>query len=377
MASTTLDEIDCRLALARAPGLHAGHLREAGALNAPGQLVGLRADQLRTRGIPQAASAWLAHPDEGILHQDRRWLEDSGAQLIGCDGASYPPLLAELASAPVALYLRGRPEILLSAQLAIVGSRNPTVGGERTAREFAHFLARAGLTITSGLASGIDASAHEGALDGAAGGRGATVAVLGCGLDETYPPENRDLAERILAQGGALASEFPPGTPPLRQNFPRRNRLISGLSLGTLVVEAARHSGSLITARLAAEQGREVYAIPGSIHNPLTRGCHELLRQGARLVESADEILAELRIPFTKQHITESTPAIAQRALAATALDKDYEILLDALGFEPQSVDSLVDRTGLPSPSLASMLLILELEGRVGSHPGGRYVRVG
>ncbi len=376
MAGATLDEIDCRLALARAPGLHAGHLREAEALTAPAQLVGLRADELRARGVPQAAAAWLARPDEDILHDDRRWLEDSGADLIGCDSASYPPLLAQLASAPVAIYLKGRPEILLSAQLAIVGSRNPTAGGERTAREFAEFLARAGLTITSGLALGIDSSAHEGALDGAADGRGATVAVLGCGLDETYPPENRELAERILSQGGALASEFPPGTAPRRENFPRRNRLISGLSLGTLVVEAARHSGSLITARLAAEQGREVYAIPGSIHNPLTRGCHELLRQGARLVESADEILSELRIPFTKQDITESAQATAPRAFAAPGLDKEYEILLDALGFEPQSVDALVDRTGLPSPSLASMLLILELEGRVGSYPGGRYVRV-
>ena len=367
-----MDEATRWLALARAPGLHAGHLRDAGALAAPAQLVGLVARDLVARGIPETAAGWLARPDAGTLQGDRRWLETAGVQLIGCDGERYPPLLGQVESAPVALYLLGEADALLSAQLAIVGSRNPTPGGARNARDFAEFLARAGLTITSGLALGIDSSAHEGAL--AAQGR--TVAVLGCGLDQVYPPENRELAARIVAQGGALISEFPPGTAPRRENFPRRNRLISGLSLGTLVVEAARQSGSLITARLATEQGREVFAIPGSIHNPLSRGCHQLLRQGAKLVETAADILSELKIPFTKQDITESGPATQARPGAAPGLDKEYEILLDALGFEPQSIDALVDRTGLPSPSLASMLLILELEGRVGLHPGGRYARV-
>jgi DNA processing protein len=179
-----------------------------------------------------------------------------------------------------------------------------------------------------------------------------------------------------LAQGGALVSEFPPGTPPRRDNFPRRNRLISGLSLGTLVVEAARQSGSLITARLAAAQGREVFAIPGSIHNPLARGCHELLRQGAKLVESGADILSELKIPFTKQEVTWATSEAPTAGVVSPELDKDYEILLDALGFEPASIDTLVERTGLPSSNLASMLLILELEGRVGLHAGGRFTRV-
>jgi DNA processing protein len=368
MRETTPADIESLLALVRAPGLHAGHVRAAAEATTASGLVGRPAAELRARGLPLAAAAWLAQPDARALADDRGWLERTGAELVGCGDARYPPLLAALADAPVALFVRGQADCLLTAQLAIVGSRNPTAAGARTAREFAACLAGAGLTITSGLALGIDAAAHEGAL--AAGGR--TIAVLGCGLDEPYPPENAALAERIVAGGGALVGEFPPGSPPLPANFPRRNRLISGLSLGTLVVEAARRSGSLITARLAAEQGREVFAIPGSIHNPLARGCHQLLRQGAKLVESADDVWAELKIPFTKQDITES----GKPDVRAAGLDKDYEILLDALGFEPQSVDALVDRTGLPSPSLASMLLILELEGRVGLHPGGRYVRV-
>jgi DNA processing protein len=373
MRRQAIDEATSALALARAPGLHADHLRAAQAQGGASSLVGTSAAELAGRGIPEAAAAWLARPDATVLDSDRRWMASAGVQLVGCESPLYPPLLRLIATAPVALYVKGDAEVLLSAQLAIVGSRNPTATGARTASEFAQYLARGGLTITSGLALGIDAAAHAGALRG--GGR--TVAVLGCGLDEIYPPENGALAAHIVAGGGALVSEFPPGTPPRRENFPRRNRLISGLSLGTLVVEAARASGSLITARLAAEQGREVFAIPGSIHNPLARGCHQLLRAGAKLVETADDVLSELRIPFTKQDITESPDQAAEGGAASPALDKDYEILLDALGFEPQSIDVLVDRTGLPSPHLASMLLILELEGRVGLHPGGRYARLG
>lgn len=367
-----MDDIDRALALARAPGLNLDQLRTAGASDAPRELVGVAAAELAARGIPAAAASWLAHPDRRTLHDDRRWLESAGLQLIGCDSERYPPLLRQIPSAPAALYVRGDPAALHSAQLAIVGSRNPTAGGARTARDFAAFLAHQGLAITSGLALGIDAAAHEGAL--AAQGR--TIAVLGSGLDRLYPPENGALAERIVAGGGTVLTEFPPGTGPHRENFPRRNRLISGLSLGTLVVEAARHSGSLITARLAGTQGREVFAIPGSIHNPLTRGCHELLRQGAKLVETGADILSELEIPLINQDLMQSAGHQPPAAEGAPGLDKDYEILLDALGFEPQSIDVLVDRTGLPSPHLASMLLILELEGRVESHAGGRYVRI-
>ncbi|HVN99606.1 MAG TPA: DNA-processing protein DprA [Steroidobacteraceae bacterium] len=372
MTTRTIDEQARALALARAPGLHADHLREAASGDDPIALVGSSVARLTERGIPPAAAAWLSRPDGALLEGDRRWMQSAGVQLIGCDSERYPPLLRRIAAAPVALYLRGSAEALLSAQLAIVGSRNPTASGARTAFDFAAYLARGGLTITSGLAVGIDAQAHEGAL--AAEGR--TVAVLGCGLDTIYPPEHAPLAERIVARGGALVSEFPPGTAPQRWNFPRRNRLISGLTLGTLVVEAARQSGSLITARCAVDQGREVFAIPGSIHNPLARGCHQLLREGAKLVETAADVLSELHIPFTKQDITDSADEPGTGVPAAHGLDKDYEILLDALGFEPQSIDALVDRTGLTSPHLASMLLILELEGRVGLHPGGRYTRV-
>jgi DNA processing protein len=201
------------------------------------------------------------------------------------------------------------------------------------------------------------------------------VAVLGCGLDQIYPREHAGLAARISACG-AVVSEFPPGTPPLRPNFPRRNRLISGLSLGTLVVEATRRSGSLITARLAAEQGREVFAIPGSIHNPLATGCHALIRNGAKLVERGQDVLDEIGIHRPQQTLTAPREAAAPTAMDRRLLDKEYKILLDALGFEPSSIDSLVERSGLPSQAIASMLLILELEGAVGLQPDGRYVRL-
>jgi DNA processing protein len=265
------------------------------------------------------------------------------------------------------LYVLGSLEALHSPQLAMVGSRHPTPAGRATAREFAAWFARAGITVTSGLAFGIDAASHEGAL---AGG-GLTVAVCGTGLDRVYPPEHAALAERICAQG-ALVSELPPRTAPLRQHFPRRNRIISALSLGTLVVEAARDSGSLITARLAAEAGREVFAIPGSIHSPVSRGCHQLIKDGAKLVEEAADVLSELHISMPKEQLTASPSVSAE----GTALDNEYEMLLDALGIEPATIDTLVARTHLPAESVASMLLILELGGRVAALPGGRYGRI-
>jgi DNA processing protein len=250
----------------------------------------------------------------------------------------------------------------------MVGARNPTTLGRETATRFAEHLAHGGLVITSGLALGIDAASHRGAL----AAHGETVAVLGNGPDEVYPSEHAALA-RSIVESGLLVSEFPPGTPPRPQNFPRRNRIISGLSLGTLVVEAAVQSGSLITARLAAEQGREVFAIPGSIHSPLSKGCHRLIREGAKLVETAADVLAELQIPAPAEAPLPE-PADAQ-GVFTTLLDKDYEILLDALGFEPARVDTLVARTGLTADVVASMLLILELEGRVGQQPGGIFCR--
>ncbi|MGP8035589.1 MAG: DNA-processing protein DprA, partial [Steroidobacteraceae bacterium] len=265
------------------------------------------------------------------------------------------------------LYVQGSVPLLASPQLAMVGSRSPTPAGRATARDFAAWFAHAGLTVTSGLALGIDAASHEGALRGG----GATLAVYGTGLDRVYPPAHRELAERIRAQG-ALVSEFPPGTAPLPENFPRRNRIIAGLTLGTLVVEAARRSGSLITARLALEAGREVFAIPGSIHSPLSQGCHQLIKSGAKLVEEAQDVVTELRFLVSNEPLTE----VRMVAAAGRELDKEYEMLLDAVGFEPATIDNLVARTELPSQSIASMLLILELEGRVAALPGGRYGRI-
>jgi DNA processing protein len=268
--------------------------------------------------------------------------------------------------APPVLFVRGEPAHLADPQLAIVGSRNPTAGGRDTARAFAGALARAGLTITSGLALGIDAACHAGALDVG----GTTLAVCGHGPDQVYPREHAALAARIAA-AGALVSEFAPGTPPHRSHFPQRNRIIAGLTLGTLVIEAARESGSLITARCAGDAGREVFAIPGSIHNPLAKGCHALIRQGAKLVEDVSDIWSELPNLQLEQTLTAAQPGAAP----APRLDKAHEILLDALAFEPVSIDALIDRTGLTSESVASMLLILELGGHVESQAGGRYSR--
>ena len=256
-------------------------------------------------------------------------------------------------------------------QLAVVGSRNPTPQGRDTAFEFAQYLAERGLGIISGLAQGIDAAAHRGAL----AAQGITLAVLGSGLDVIYPRGHRDLSEAI-AQQGALVSEFPLRTAPRRANFPQRNRIIAALSLGTLVVEAARRSGSLITSRWANELGREVFAVPGSIHNPLSRGCHELIKQGAKLVETPHDILSELNFSafFAGNHPARTTSAPARRA--AAGMDNEHKILLDALGFDPADLDKLVVRTGFKPEAVSSMMLILELEGHVQAAPGGRYSRV-
>jgi DNA processing protein len=356
--------------LARTPALTAEHVHalvaEAGSL----EQALTRALHLKVE-LPNAARLYLASLDEAALAADLAWIEASRTQLLPCTSPAYPPMLARIAGAPPVLYVQGDIEVLSMPQLAMVGSRNPTAGGRDTAKEFAAFFAQAGLTITSGLALGIDAASHEGAL----AADGFTIAVCGCGLDEIYPPQNLGLATRIRERG-AVVSEFPPRAKPLRAYFPQRNRIISGLSLGTLVVEAARRSGSLITARHAVEQGREVFAIPGSIHNPLSKGCHKLIREGAKLVEIAADVLGELAIPLRGQTLT--TPVNGPGATTSTgsALDKEYEMLLDALGFEPTSIDALTGRLQLPSESIASMLLILELEGRVAPYPGGRYGRV-
>jgi DNA processing protein len=362
-----------RLAVvARAPGLSAPQLLQLEGLG-PGLAALDQPDRVALAGLGLTTSAmdWLTAPDEALIDSDLCWFDASGTGLLPATSAAYPPLLHESPDAPAVLYVRGDPRILSEPQLAMVGSRNPTAGGRSTAREFAMFYAHAGLTITSGLALGIDTACHEGAL--AAGGP--TVAVLGCGLDQIYPRENQALAERIAASG-ALITEFPPGSAPLPAYFPQRNRIIAGLSHGTLVVEAAQRSGSLITARLAGVAGREVFAIPGSIHNPLARGCHALIRQGAKLVERPEDVLCELKISLIAQLVASPPGESSGAQPRAPLLDKEYKILLDALAFEPASVDSLIERTGMNSESIASMLLILELDGHVAPHPGGRYSRM-
>ncbi len=336
------------------------------------------------RGIAAASAASLAHagvpaPARDYLSRlsprvrglctaaERAWLDHPGHHLVPFTDERYPPLLRSAAGCPIALYVAGDPQVLRDPQLAVVGSRNPTPQGRDTAFDFAETLAVRGLAITSGLAEGIDSAAHRGALRG----RGITLAVLGSGIDVVYPRSNLALA-REIERSGALVSEFPPGSPPRRGNFPRRNRIIATLSLGTLVVEAASRSGSLITARLAGEQGRELFAIPGSIHNPLSRGCHELIRQGAKLTETADDILTELNFSAF------FTPPVHPLSSAAggPGMDKDHKILLDALGFDPADLDTLVVRTGFKPEAVSSMMLILELEGHVQAAPGGRYSRV-
>jgi DNA processing protein len=368
-----LDLTPRRLAIAaRMPGLDAGKFMRLTALSPDlsilewPDLAALSALELSGTAIKS-----LLQPDDARIDADLRWLERAGHHLLPCTSVSFPDLLRQSPDAPALLYVRGNPAVLAEPQLAMIGSRNPTAGGRATARHFARRFAGMGLGITSGLAYGIDAACHEGALDA----DGVTVAVLGHGLDTVYPSEHQALAARIEVQG-ALVSEYPPGTPPLPHHFPRRNRIIAGLSSGTLVVEAAKVSGSLITARLAGVAGREVFAIPGSIHNVLARGCHELIRQGAKLVEDTSDVLAELKIFLSAQLVAAPDRATPQGVAAPRVLDKEYKILLDALAFEPASVDSLIERTGMNSESIASMLLILELDGHVAPHPGGRYSRM-
>jgi DNA processing protein len=303
------------------------------------------------------------------VERDLAWLEQPGTHLLRLGEARYPPLLRQIPYPPPLLFVHGNPDCLRRPQLAIVGTRNPTPLGRETARRFATHLAEAGLAITSGLALGIDAAAHQGAL---ASADGRTVAVMGTSLDRVYPAKHRDLAHAI-AERGVLVSELPVGTAALAENFPRRNRLISGLALGVLVVEAATRSGSLITARLAAEQGREVFAIPGSIHNPLAKGCHALIRQGAKLVETAADILEELgALAAVGAGETEPSATVP----AAAELDAEYQQLLVAMSDAPVGVDLLVERCGLTAEVVSSMLLILELEGYVAAVPGGLYCRL-
>ena len=330
---------------------------------------------LKDREFGADARAKLEAPDKAKIDRWRAWLAGENRALITFGSREYPKRLAEVADAPLALWVEGRQhELLAQPQLAMVGSRSPTADGRDTAEQFARYLAERGLTITSGLATGIDGASHRGAVDALGG----TIAVLGGGLDEIFPREHTRLAADI-ARRGLLVSEYAPGVEPQKLFFPQRNRIIAGLSLGTLVVEATRRSGSLITAKFALDFGREVFAIPGSIHNPLARGCHYLIRQGAKLVEEAADVLIELRPQLEAEGIdlVSATTDAKPPDSAPLTRDPSYENLLNALGFSPTPIAEISTRTGLTTAEVSSMLLLLELEGLVEALPGGRYSRRG
>ncbi len=360
------EELRYRLALLHVPGV--GPVAFAELMERYGGAAAL----FREGGERGALGDYLKRPDWEAVKRDLAWAEEPDCRILTLNGADYPPQLSTTADPPPLLFVRGDAVLLTGPQLAMVGSRNPTPLGAETAREFARHLAGVGLTVTSGLALGIDAAAHRGALSI----DGGTIAVFGTGLDRVYPARHRELAHAIVEAGGALVSEFPPGTAPLPSHFPRRNRIISGLSLGTLVVEAAPRSGSLITARQANEQGREVFAVPGSIHNPLARGCHRLIREGAKLVETAQDILEELA-PQLEAILKEPLQGPENEpGESAPGLDEEHRSLLLCLDHSPTTVDRLVDRSGLTADAVSSMLLLLELQGYVASVAGG-YARTG
>ena len=313
----------------------------------------------------------LVGVDAGRVQAELDWLAQPACHVVTLEDADYPPLLREIADAPPLLYVRGLRSALTSPQIALVGSRNPTTSGCENAQVFAQSLAYAGLSITRGLALGIDACAHRGAL----AAQGITLAVAATGLDRVYPSRHRELAHAIAASG-ALVSEFPLGSPPRRDHFPRRNRIISGMSTGVLVVEAALRSGSLITARLAGEQGREVFAIPGSIHSPLARGCHALIRQGAKLVETAQDILEELGpLVQVQREVTRGQSDSNDHPTPRSKEKPEFDTILTHLGHDPVDVDTLVERSGLTPEVISSMLLQMELYGLIGACPGGKYQR--
>jgi DNA processing protein len=347
------------LRLGLTPGIgSATVIRLLTAFGSPEAVLACGRQALAPHLTPTLAEALSAGPDPALLEQTLAWLLEPGNSLLTLADSDFPRPLLEIADPPAMLFCKGRRELLGSPGLGIVGSRNATPQGLRDAEAFAHALSDAGLTIVSGLALGIDAAAHRGGLAGAA----RSIAVVGTGLDRIYPARNKELAHR-LADEGLIVSEFPLQTPPLPGHFPSRNRLISGLSRGVLVVEAATDSGSLITARVAAEQGREVFAIPGSIHSPLARGCHALIKQGAKLVESAADILDEL--------------AWQERlAPAENRPDPPADPLLAVMDGAPVTLDTLAQRSGLTLDALSAKLLTLELEGRIAPLPGGRYQRL-
>jgi DNA processing protein len=351
-------ELASWLALNQITGLgNEGLRRLLQAFGSPAEVFSTPTHALKQIVKTAVADAIAQGVDETALAPTFSWLEDPNNAVVTLADADYPQTLLNIADPPLLLYVKGRHELLNRPALAIVGSRNSTAQGQSNAEAFAQAISTAGMCVVSGMAHGIDTAAHRGGLRGP----GSSIAVVGTGLDKVYPAANRDLAHQ-LAQQGALISEFPLGTPPLAANFPRRNRIISGLSLGCLVVEASLQSGSLITARMALEQGREVFAIPGSIHAPQAKGCHHLIKQGAKLVERAQDILEELG---------RYTAGPAPQMAAA----EDHPLYAH-LGFEPVDMDSLSQRSGLTIEALSAILLQLELAGGIAALPGGYYQRI-
>lgn len=362
--SSSPPELHYWLALWRTPGI--GSIRFLELLQIFPQLSALfnaNPAELSALGLKAPLIQAIHTPDWVGVKADLLWAQTPGNHIITWQHQHYPPQLKHITDPPPVLFVTGNPHVLQTPQLAIVGSRNPTATGIDTARQFATYLSQAGFTITSGLALGIDAASHQGALDS----NQPTIAVLGCGLDEIYPGRHRQLGLKIIEQG-ALISEFPIGVGAKAAHFPRRNRLVSGLSLGVLVVEATLRSGSLITARLASEQGREVFAIPGSVHNPLAHGCHWLIRQGAKLVETVTDILEEFP---TLPPAAQKPPLISPKSTEKNSLDAVDLQLLECVGYEATSIDQLVARSSMAIEQILSKLLILELRGYIVSMPGG------
>ena len=329
-------------------------------------------------GLLDATVAAITHPDEAQIESDLQWLAQSNHHLLCWDDDAYPVLLRRTGNPPAALFIDGDPGCLWQPQIAVIGSRNPTAGGLDHARDFAGTLARQGMTITSGLASGIDTAAHVAALDAGA----LTIAVNGTGLDRVYPSSSRAVAGRIRSQG-AMISELPLGSPPKRQHFPSRNRIISGLSLAVLVIEAGLNSGTLITARKAAEQGRDVFALPGSLNNPMAKGCHRLIRDGARLVETTADIMqelgpvaAELQMEIRQRLDLADDPPEKPDLIQKSLLDDaDYRAVWNVLAYDPKPMDAIIEQSGLSAREISSMLLMMELKGLVKKHGNGHYVR--
>ena len=348
----------------RLPGIGGQTLLRLTEHFAPEQLFSVNRADLSSAGFSEKVVQALQNPDWQRVEADLEWLAQAENHVLTLSDSAYPPQLKEICNPPPLLFVKGDIDLLSQPQIAMVGSRNPSSAGVKIAVEFAEVLASAGFVITSGMALGIDAASHQGALNI----NGRTIAVAGTGLDRVYPARHKQLATQIAEQG-ALVSEFPPGVSVKADHFPRRNRIISGLCMGLLVVKAAQQSGSLITARLALEQNREVFAIPGSIHNPLARGCNALIRQGAKLVETVEDIFEELgqynQVPMKKVE-----------EINHMMLDLEQQNLLNLVNYNPTTVDSLVQESGWSVETVSSMLLVLELKGFIASGAGGSYFRI-